>query len=75
MRLTPHILPASPSFNKYNIGEDPFIPIKSEVRFATLRAIPQIRPDMSFSPLPLGSLSLPFKITSVPLLTALPTQR
>ena len=55
--LTPHILPASPSFNEYNIGKDPFIPIKSELRFATLRAIPQIRPDVFlFSP---ARLTLP----------------
>ena len=37
----------------YHSGEDPFILLKSGVRFATFRAIPQIRPDMSLSPLPL----------------------
>ena len=31
-------------------GEAPFILLKSGVRFATFWAIPQIRPDMSFSP-------------------------
>ena len=61
--LTPRILlyparRASLVLKRERGGEDPFILLKSGVCFATFRAIPQIRPDMSFPPLPLTPPSL-----------------